>query len=359
MKILRWACLLLALAVLLTAASCTVSDSKAEKTAAEPDVLTLMTWNVQNLFDGLDNGFEYDEFLNSAGWSAEKYKGRINTISAAVGSVKPLPDIVMFQEIESIVVIHDIADALSGGYEYSHFAKNPGAALGVGILSRFPFTNTKTHSITIGGETTPRPVLETRVQAKKEFVVFVCHWKSKLGGDDNTESTRRASARVILRRIRELWEEEPELGVIVAGDLNENHNEFFRRNAQVICALLPDDPYCAQMADGIQKDFIVLGKDKPPEPVNFPRGTVVLFSAWVRDVEKGSYYYKNDWETIDHFLVSGQFFNNSGLSFEKAAPANFSPFANEYGVPVPYNIRTGAGLSDHLPLLMTLRIKAD
>jgi len=355
MKNLRCACLLLGLTVLLAAAGCSPSEAKAEKPAANPGTLTLMTWNVQNLFDGLDNGYEYDEFLNSAGWSTEKYKGKVNAISEAIGSVKPPPDIIMFQEIESLGTIQDIAEALSGGYVYSHFAKNPGAALGVGIISRFPLIEPKTHSITIGSETTPRPVLETRIQAEKEFIIFVCHWKSKLGGDDNTEKTRRASARVILRRIRELWEEEPDLGVIVAGDLNENHNEFFKRDAKVICALLPDDPYCAQLAGGIQKDFIVLGKNKPPEPVNFPSETVVLFSAWMRDVEKGSYYYKNEWETIDHFLVSEQFFNNTGWSFEKAAPADFSPFVNAYGVPVSYNIRTGAGLSDHLPLLMTLK----
>jgi endonuclease/exonuclease/phosphatase family metal-dependent hydrolase len=356
MKNLRWAGLLWVLVFLLAAVSCSVSETKTEKTAAEPGTLTLMTWNVQNLFDGLDNGFEYDEFLNSAGWSTEKYKGRVNTISGAIGSVKPLPDIIMLQEIESLVILQDIADSVSGGYEYSHFAKNPGAALGLGILSRFPLAESKSHSITIGSETTPRPVLETRIQAENEFVVFVCHWKSKLGGDDNTESTRRASARVILRRIRELWEEEPDLGVIVAGDLNENHNEFFRRNAEVICALLPDDPYCAQLAEGAQKDFIVLGKNKPPQPVHFPQETIVLFSAWMRDVEKGSYYYKNDWETIDHFLVSGQFFNNKGWSFEKAVPADFSPFTNAHGVPISYNIRTGAGLSDHLPLLLTLKM---
>jgi endonuclease/exonuclease/phosphatase family metal-dependent hydrolase len=356
MKNLRWAGLFWVLAVLLAAAGCTVSETKTEKQAAGPGALALMTWNVQNLFDGLDNGFEYDEFLNSAGWSTEKYKGRVTAISEAIGSVKPLPDIIMFQEIESLVILQDIAESVSGGYEYSHFAKNPGAALGLGILSRFPLAEPKTHSITIGSETTPRPVLEARIQAGKEFIVFVCHWKSKLGGDDNTESTRRASARVILRRIRELWEEEPDLGIIVAGDLNENYNEFYRRNSAVICALLPDDPFCVQLTEGVQKDFIVLGKNKPPEPVHFSQETIVLFSAWTRDVEKGSYYYKNDWETIDHFLVSGQFFNDTGWIFEKAVPADFPPFTNVYGIPVPYNIRTGAGLSDHLPLLLTLKM---
>ncbi|MDR1868393.1 MAG: endonuclease/exonuclease/phosphatase family protein, partial [Treponema sp.] len=175
---------------------------------------------------------------------------------------------------------------------------------------------------------------------------------------------RRASARVILRRIRELWENEPELGVIVAGDLNENHDEFFRQNAEIISALLPDDPFSAQLtgcvgADGEdpsrQKDFIILSKNKPPEPVNFPDGSIVLFSPWLKDIEDGSYYYKNDWETIDHFLISKQFFNNSGLEYERALAANFQPFTNAAGTPVSYNQRTGTGLSDHLPLLLTLK----
>ncbi|MDR1869425.1 MAG: endonuclease/exonuclease/phosphatase family protein, partial [Treponema sp.] len=218
--------------VFLALAGCTNSETKPEggaATVAEPGTFTVMTWNVQNLFDGIDNGFEYDEFKQSAGWSTEKYLGRINSISSAIRQIAPLPDIIMLQEIESLKIFEDLARSISGGYSWSHFANNPGAVLGVGFLSKLPVSNTKAHSISVEGETTPRPVLETRVQAGSgEFVIFVCHWKSKLGGDDVTESVRRASARVILRRIRELWENEPELGVIVAGDLNENHDEFFR-----------------------------------------------------------------------------------------------------------------------------------
>jgi len=352
---------------LLVLAGCAISETKPEEKPVETGTLTLMTWNVNNLFDGKDNGFEYDEYLQSAGWSTEKYQGRVNAISSAIGRIEPMPDIMMFQEIESLKIIEDLARSISGGHTWSFFANNPGAVLGVGILSRIPLADTMVHSITIGSETTPRPVLEARIQAAEgEFVIFVCHWKSKLGGDDVTENVRRASARVILRRIRELWEEEPELGVIVAGDLNENHDEFFRQNSSYVSALLPDDPYCVQLTGcrrpdgeedaGKQKDFIVISKNKPPLPVHFPKGSVVLFSPWLRDLENGSYFYKYDWETIDHFLISGQFFNNDGWEYVKAATADFQPFVNASGVPTSYNVRTGSGLSDHLPLLLKLTI---
>jgi len=353
--------------VFLVLAGCALSETKTEEVPVGTGTITLMTWNVNNLFDGVDNGFEYDEYLQSAGWSAEKYLGRINSISAAIGNIEPMPDIIMFQEIESLKILEDLAQSLPGGYAFSHFANNPGAALGLGILSRIPLSQTRAHSITIGNDTTPRPVLETRVMADEgEFIIFVCHWKSKLGDSEVTENVRKSSARVILRRIRELLEKEPDLGVIIAGDLNENHDEFFRQSGVMISALLPDDPYCAQATGCIdeageeapdsQKDFIVITKNKPPSSDHFPAESVVLFSPWMGDLENGSYYYKHNWETIDHFLISSQFFNNAGWEYEKTAIADHQPFTNASGVPASYNAKTGNGFSDHLPLLLTIKM---
>jgi len=361
-------CLAVVSAVFAVLAGCVAiePDEEEEEEPVRRSVI-MMTWNVHNLFDGKDNGHEYDEFLESSGWSTEKYLGRINVISAAIGSVEPKPDIILLQEIESLKILEDLALSMSGGYSWSHFANNPKAALGLGILSRLPLLESKVHTATVSGDTTPRPVLEARIKTEEgEFVVFGCHWKSKLGGDDTTEDVRKASARVILRRIRELWESEPDIGVIVAGDLNENYDEFYRRGADVVCALVPDDPYSAELTGcldaesgeitGLQKDFIVISKNKPPEPVYFPQGAVALFSPWAGGLENGSYFYSYNWETIDHFLVSYQFFDNAGLEYETVTIVNNQHFTNANEIPVPYNVRTGSGLSDHLPLLLTLKM---
>jgi endonuclease/exonuclease/phosphatase family metal-dependent hydrolase len=356
----------LAAAIYLVFVGCSCSEANTEEGLTDHSIV-LLTWNVHNLFDGEDNGFEYNEFLQSAGWSTEKYLGRINSISAAINSIEPQPDIILFQEIESLGVLQDLANSLSGGYSWNHFTNNPGAALGIGILSRLPLSDNRVHSITIGSDTTPRPVLETRIDTDDgAFVIFSCHWKSKVGGEDETENVRKASARVILRRIRELWEVEPELGIIVAGDLNENHDDFYRRGTDIICALLPDDPYAALVtglmdADegdvpALQKDFFVLSKNKPPSPAYFPQGTISLFSPWMDELENGSYYFRNNWEAIDHFLLSDHFFNDAGWEYEKTMVLNCQVFANHSGLPIPYNPRTGAGLSDHLPLLLVLKL---
>ncbi|MDR0584394.1 MAG: endonuclease/exonuclease/phosphatase family protein [Treponema sp.] len=335
--------------------------------------VSIMTWNLQALFDGVENGNEYDEYREGAGWSNEKYSGRLNNIAAAIGKIEPSPpDIIAIQEIESAQVLKDLAAALSGqAYVWTHFAANPEMSLGLGVLSRLPLDGIKVHSVNIDGEAAPRPVLEARVSSDGgEFALFVCHWKSKLGGEEATEAARRSSARIILRRIRELAEAEPELPVIVMGDLNENYDEFYRRSGAAISALLPDDPRSAELAglyvpdrdggalaDELQKDFFIISRDKPPAPRCFPQEAVAFYSPWTGELENGSYYYKNEWETIDHFLLSRQLFDGAGWEFENSALADYQPFVNSGGHPAAYNPRTGSGLSDHLPLLLFLSLR--
>jgi endonuclease/exonuclease/phosphatase family metal-dependent hydrolase len=354
-----------------------------------PVSLAIMTWNMQALFDGTDDGTEYDEYRESAGWTQEKYKGRLNVIAAAIGGLERKPDIIALQELESSMVAIDLAVTLSKhGYNRTYFANIPGMALGVGILSRFPFAEVKSHSVYIDGEIVPRPILEVRINtaaskpdsenaADSSLLLFVCHWKSKLGGDDATENARRASARIIIRRLRELAETEPDLPVVIMGDLNENHDDFYRRGGKVISALMPDDPHAAEFSglyriDGgspqsaaaiteMQKDFLILVRNKPPAAKYFPSGAITLYSPWFAELQNegegssGSYYYKNNWETIDHFLLSPRFFSGTGWDFENARILNFPPFTSAKGVPAAYNPKTGSGLSDHLPLLLLLK----
>jgi endonuclease/exonuclease/phosphatase family metal-dependent hydrolase len=318
-----------------------------------------MTWNLQALFDGTENGLEYDEYRDSTGWSGEKYSARLNGIGRGIAHIEQgAPDILALVEVENAQVLEDLAKGpLSKyGYRWTFFANNPGMSLGVGVLSRFPLTLTRAHSFTGMGETTPRPVMEVWVRPKDApLALFICHWKSKLGGDEATESLRRASARVILRRLREM---EP-LGIpaLVMGDLNENHDEFFRQAGNFISALIPDDQRAANLAGGGQQDFLILSRNKPPSSTWFGPDAMALYSPRHNELTDGSYYYKNAWETIDHFLLNGALFDGLGWDFEDCAVINGEPFTNAKGFPAAYNPRTGTGLSDHLPLLLNLKIQ--
>jgi endonuclease/exonuclease/phosphatase family metal-dependent hydrolase len=337
--------------------------------------LTIVSWNVEALFDGQDDGSEYEEYVADAGWTKEKYLARLTAIGNAVENMDKTPDILTLVETEKSQILEDLANGplAKNGYRWTFFGGNPGASLGIGILSRYPFTQTVVHSLSDQGVTIPRPVLEVRLGVEGQpLVLFLCHWKSKLGGDAKTELLRRSAARIIARRMHEIQAEDA-APVIVMGDLNENYDEFYRVAQAYITALLPDDPSAAQFAlanagtafteeaawpsqTDMPADFLVISPQKPPYAESFGGNTPALYSPWCNELKDGSYNYKNSWETIDHFLLNAPLFDNSGWDFVSADVLNKEPFVNAKGYPAAYNPRTGNGLSDHLPIMLTLRM---
>lgn len=330
-----------------------------------------VVWNVESLFDGEETGLEYSDYREAAGWTREKYTARLLAIGQAIIRIKSLaeenklpalraevPDFIGLVEIENSGILEDLVRGplVNCGYTHSFFGNLPGMSLGLGVLSRFPLSETRIHSITVGRETAPRPMLEVHLEpGGKPLIFFVCHWKSKVGGDEATESLRRASARIIRRRLEELQQEEPDTPVIIMGDLNENHNEFLLRGGAALSALLPDHPAAARLAEAeaAMDDYIILSREKPPRAQFF--SGPCLYTPWENELQDGSYYYRNSWETIDHFLLSAELFNDRDWDFDTCQVLRFPPFTGANRFPVSYNPRSGYGLSDHLPLLLFLK----
>jgi endonuclease/exonuclease/phosphatase family metal-dependent hydrolase len=346
-------------------------------------VLRMVTWNVQALFDGTEDGCEYEEYVDSAGWTREKYLARLNNIAHALDSLEETPDILTLIEVEKSQILEDLAnDYLKEyGYHWTFFGNNEGSPLGIGVLSRFPFTQTRVHSLSNQGAVIPRPVLEVWVAVEeKPLALFLCHWKSKLGGDAETEALRRAAALVIARRASDIRRENVAVGadsvpVVVMGDLNENYDEFYRQGNSVVTALLPDDPDASALvleragndASGgarsvLYTDFLVISRKKPPTARYFLEGDgwmfapAVFYSPWASELSGGSYNYRDAWETIDHFLLNAPLFDGAGLDFDSCTVIDVEPFINAHGYPASYNPKTGNGLSDHVPLFLTLRL---
>jgi endonuclease/exonuclease/phosphatase family metal-dependent hydrolase len=352
----------------------------------------IASWNVQALFDGTDEGIEYEEYRSGSGWNGEKYEARVNGISAAINGIRENgPDVVVLIELENAAVLEALSKASpkKNGYRHSFFAGHPGYSLGLGLLSRYRISRSTAHSCNTNGEVLPRPIAEVWLEpGGSPLVLFICHWKSKLGGDLITEKLRRDAAKVILRRCAEIRAEFPDMPFLVLGDLNENHDEFYRHGSAETFALMPDDPEASRRAgflweesivdnsgeetttgedtNGMQRivfleespaDFFVICEDKPPSSAYFPYTQTVFFSPWNGDIPDGSYLYGGSWETIDHFLLSDGFWSKKGWMYKSASALNVEPFVNSKGEPAPYNPRTGSGLSDHLPILLVLGLE--
>ena len=97
----------LKIAVILLICSITVSAQKKE------DQWTVLFYNVENLFDTLDNPDKIDEEFTPGSekiWNQERYEKKLNDIARVITSANQseLPEIIGLCEVENEVVLQDI-----------------------------------------------------------------------------------------------------------------------------------------------------------------------------------------------------------------------------------------------------------
>ncbi|MBO4728945.1 MAG: endonuclease/exonuclease/phosphatase family protein [Spirochaetaceae bacterium] len=286
-----------------------------------PKKISIATWNAQTFFDADFSGGEYTEYSSSkSGWNSEKYYVRLLRLVDALHEIDA--DIIALEEIENLNVAHDIIKLLpfSSKLHYAVFAKQPGSALGLLVFSRYPIKGAKTHQIQLP-EIAPeslRPVLEVHVNAGgKDIAVFVNHWKSKASGGKTSEIVRQCQSRLLAECVFHLKKDASENALIVAaGDFNQTTGEF---------------------ETGSGGRVLFRGNNFAEEAE----------SVWLKtaDSDLGSYFFRDNWEQIDHiFLFSDNF------RFGRCGTVKTRMFVHAGGTPNTYKIYTGTGLSDHLPL---------
>lgn len=358
MRTLRFFLFLVFPAPLLVA--CLPACSSMGQTAA-PGRVTVMSYNVDNLFDAGDSGLEYPEFSVSSGkWDDARYRSRLERLAEVVRAAAPDargPDVVCLAEIENRGVLEDLrrGQLASSGYSRSALVPAPGQAVNCGVLTRLPLLGLRAHGIDSGGRR-GRYVLEVALEAGgRRLTIFLCHWKSKLGGAAATEPERVLAAGLVAGRAAEILEADPAAEFLVCGDFNEEPDEFAKVGGAYRTALLPVDPGLPAAATGGGGCLFVTGdRDGAGRRDD---GSPVLYSPWSGS-DGWSYRLDGRGERIDGFLLSPGLLDGEGLVFESFLPLAADFLLDSSGGPVPYNARTGVGYSDHLPIVLTLSLAA-
>ena len=308
---------------------------------SDADELTIVSWNLQTFFDAVDSGTEYDEFTGKKSkWTEEKYKARLEKLCAFMKAVNA--DVFCFMEIENTAVVHDIANTLQIGvsgmkWPYVCFARESGSSLGCAVFSRYEPQSLTVHSINYEAavpleafsgvsagvslsQPSMRPLMEVRFSlapvqsgAERKFALFVVHWKSKSGGVKDSEVWRNCQEAVLARRIEQAVADG--YGAVACGDFNRELSEFVFSHSEG----------CVDLRGSF--------------------GNVTVKSPWFSSSAKGSYNYQNVWNRIDHFFFCG---GVSCLSFNVYEEDGF---VTASGLPNAYDVWSGEGCSDHLPLI--------
>ncbi len=318
-----------------------------EAGTAQSERVLFMWWNVENLFDTLNDPVTRDEEFTPSGsmnWTEKKLalkQMRIRYLLSAIEAhpkYAKYPDILAFAEVENRTVFLNTLQGLKG-VSYSVIYHDTADPRGIDIGLAFnPGTITasgsKAYSLKSQGLLTRKIVVAGFSAKGHPFHVILNHWPSRAFDSAWSEQKRLLAASVARHIIDSLQVRTPGADIIVMGDFN-------------------DEPQNRSLSEVLGSSF---NRQKAKAGANR-----LLYNCWSGYSGIGSYFFHNHWQRIDQILLSRGMLDNKGLTFREGDFSCFhlSRMMDPSGKkPWPtYEKRLyRGGYSDHLPLLLKARI---
>ena len=320
--------------------------------AAQKKVATfgVAFYNLENLFDTINNNGKYDLEFSPAGshkWDSKKYWSKIKNMSYAISQMVTKttpqgPAVIGVSEIENITVLQDLvkADAIKDwNLQIVHHDSPDARGVDVGLLYNpnfFRVLKVENHRLYI--PELPRfktrdqmcviGLMGTKQTGYSRIAVIVNHWPSRRGGEAESSWLREAAAKLNKQIADSLMKVDPNIGIITMGDMN-------------------DDPFNKSTAE-------ILGAVKDIEKT-LPGG---FYNPFWSKLEKGigSYIYRGSWNLFDQIIVNSNIVDGKcGLKFYAAEVLNKQFLIQQDGQYKGYPLRTFSagvwtnGYSDHFP----------
>mgnify|MGYP005851107807 CR=1 FL=1 len=303
--------------------------------------LRIMFYNVENLFDTIDDSLHDDEDFLPGGkkkWRFSRYKKKLKNIYKVIvnaGGPRP-PEIIGLCEVENKKVLEDLllhTPLNIYSYEILHAESEDKRGIDVALLyaaDSLSVLSARWLKVDFGKENNERTrdILHATllVYHCDTIDVFVNHWPSRRGGKEVTEKKRLAAAHTLIKAIVDVRKQRSDAKIVVMGDFNDE----------------PDDLSMQTLAQ---------------------QGQMQNLSTKSQG-QKGTIRFEGQWSLFDQILVSDPLINASKKLY--CQPEDFRIFAPPYLLiadekylgykPAPtYNGRRyQGGYSDHLPIILDL-----
>jgi exonuclease III len=304
--------------------------------------IKVATYNVENLFDNVNNGTEYKEYKpNQHNWSRAIFNKKLQNITRVICELNA--DVLALQEIENKNALESLLALLKRSgceYKYSAITDKKGSAIQVALISKIKLKSSK--SIVVTRRKSDRDILEVTLDLEPKLTLFVNHWRSKRA----PESARLRYAKALVKRLNKLPSSQE---YIILGDFNSAYNECSKiteRNNDTngICGV-----------DTILKTYrnnsLLKLRDKATFPYNYNLWSQApSHKRWSHD-----YYGKKG--ALDSIIISANLVDNNGWFYKSDS---FKVFKKRYLFKKQKNMlnaweyknskHTGKGYSDHLPI---------
>ena len=205
------------------------------------NAFTIAFYNLENLFDTVDDPKTFDDDFTSDGklnWNKKRYHKKISRLSHVIkqlGTEKSFvpPVLVGVAEIENKKVLEDLVRSKNlqkFHYDYVHYDSPDDRGIDVGLLYNkqlFELLHSERFSLYIenedGKQDFTRDVLLVKGNLNGELThILVNHWPSRRDGAEESEYKRIKASELNREIITKIRLEDENAKIVIMGDFNDN-----------------------------------------------------------------------------------------------------------------------------------------
>tara|TARA_Y100000034_G_scaffold136654_2_gene214676 strand:+ start:85355 stop:86293 length:939 start_codon:yes stop_codon:yes gene_type:complete len=261
--------------------------------------ITIAFYNVENLFDTIDNPFTHDDDFTTEGkrrWNKKRYFKKLGKLARTISKIGKdesyfLPAIVGLVEVENKRVLDDLIAQkfLKGYYDYVHYDSSDERGIDTALLYQpdfFELISSESHPLMLfdddGSRDYTRDILEVHGKLFGEKIYFlVNHWPSRRKGQELSEPERLKASELLVEIMNSIKKKDKKAKFVIMGDFNDNPNNKSITNV---------------VSEGLYNPMDAL----------FDKGL-------------GTLTHKKEWHLFDQIILSKEFKKDTKkLSFKKA-----------------------------------------
>ena len=309
------------------------------------ETIKIAFWNVENLFDLLDDPQTNDNEFAINGRknvTQEIYDLKLKNMAEVIDALDT--DILGLCEIENRFVLKELNSAVARDYKIIHYDSPDNRGIDVALLydpKKLTITNSEPVTVNLPTGRPTRDILYVNATfAQTDLHLFVNHWPSKYGGAEKSIPLRAVAGKTLRIKVESILSQDSNAEIVIMGDLNDE----------------PIDP-SVTMHLGATMELDQIGMNDQ-----------ILWNAmqtWHRNSNGSTYKYGGNDMVYDHLILSTGLVDDIGLKLVKNSVGVFDgeKYRQHGGKYDGYPFRFWAGnrllggYSDHMPVYLKIESK--
>ncbi|MDP4114813.1 MAG: hypothetical protein Q8903_01690 [Bacteroidota bacterium] len=309
----------------------------------ENDTLFVAFWNTENFYDWIKDPVTADSDFTPTGmykWTEERYLQKLQNIAQVINNMNDNkgPDIMGFAEVEHKAILDEMIEKKLDKFKYKsvEFESPDARGIDCGLIYNSKdllLLSSEPDTVILSSGYKTRAILNVSFLTRyaDTINVFVNHFPSRRGGQDESIISRIETAKVLRSKVDNLLQKNPNSRIVIVGDFND------------------------QPADTSIR--YILGA-QPLDCKNYTTNALYnLDYPKFLEQKEGTYLFKAHWDFLDQVIISGGLLSGNikyvcnsfeifkkDYQLEKEGKYKGSPFPTYGGK------KYLGGYSDHLPV---------